>query len=185
MQIFATENLPSVSSGSPRIMSLNIRSILKGVDKIKDNIDIFQEKCDIICFCETNAKVEKDDELETDDKRKANVKLDDISLDGFHPPIYKNPYRDSGKGGGLAVYVNKRFCDCSDITCIKLDDPKSMENKSESNPPGEFLFVKIAFRVYETNVNKKSLIKNIIVGNVYRSPSSNHTKFIERLEGQL
>ena len=31
----------------------------------------------------------------------------DIELDGFYEPFVQDPIRKSGKGGGLAFYVNK------------------------------------------------------------------------------
>ena len=51
------KNLPSHCNGSPRILSLNIRSLFKGIEKLKDDVNILREKCDIICLCETNLKL--------------------------------------------------------------------------------------------------------------------------------
>ena len=103
-------------------------------------------------------------------------------MDGFHEPVFRNPHRKSGRGGGLVIYVNKEFCDSGDVENLSLDDPISIEDENEPNPPGEFLFVSIEYKV-----KSKNLIKNrqkLIVGNIYRSPSSNHLKFIERLGNQ-
>ena len=58
-------------------------------------------------------------------------------LDGFHKPILKAPLRSSGKGGGLAIYVNTRVC--ADEENIKEFDP----NPEPENSCGEFQFVKI------------------------------------------
>ena len=32
--------------------------------------------------------------------------MSDIVLDGFYEPIMQDPLRKTGKGGGLAIYVN-------------------------------------------------------------------------------
>ena len=161
------KSLPQNCNGSPRILSLNIRSLFKGIDYLREEIEVFHQKCDIICLSETNLKLES-----------LPNGTDDISLEGFHEPIFKDPYRTSGKGGGLVIYVNKNFCDNDSITTLELDDPVD-PNINDSNPPGEFLFVKIGVKINGNNT------KNLIIGNIYRSPSSSMPKFIERLGSQL
>ena len=164
------KNLPKSNNGNPRILSLNIRSLFKGIDKLKEDILTFQEKFDVLCLCETNLK-----------RDRLPNGLDDISLEGFHKPIFKEPHRKSGKGGGLAIYVNKSFCDDDAITELEfLNTAKNPEN----DPQGEFLFVKIGLKLQKAN-SKACTTKNIIIGNIYRSPSSNHAKFIKHLECHL
>ena len=163
------KNLPTCRNGNPRILSLNIRSLFKGIDKLREDIFILQEKCDVLCLCETNLK---EDRLPNG--------LADIALEGFHEPIFKEPHRKSGKGGGLAIYVNKSFCDSDAI--IELEFLNTAINP-EPDPPGEFLFVKIGLKLQKTNNTYTT--KNIIIGNIYRSPSSNHAKFIKHLECHL
>ena len=137
------------------ILSLNIRSLIKSIGTVRDNIGDY-EKHDVICFNETNCNV---DNLPNG--------LDDLNLDGFHPPITQNPIRTSNKGGGLAIYVNRRVCQYEDIETIKLD-------QNFPSPDGEFLFLKIK--------NCKSSNNTVIVGNVYRSPNRKHDKFNDLLE---
>ena len=163
-------NLPAKCDGNPRILSLNIRSLFKGIDKLREDAPLLQEKCDVLCLCETNLKLE----------RLPNG-LDDVSIEGFHEPIFKDPHRKSGKGGGLVVYINKKFCDSDAITELEFIDTST---NPEPDPPGEFLFVKIGLQLQNTN-NKTDSTKNLIVGNVYRSPSSNLGKFIKHLECHL
>ena len=115
------KSLPSSCDGSPRILSLNIRSLTKNIDKLKENILVLLEKCDIICLCETNLKFETlpDGLLKFESLPNG---LNDITLNGFHDPILQSPYRKSGKGGGLAIYVNKSFCDSDAFSRMKIDD---------------------------------------------------------------
>ena len=89
-------------------------------------------------------------------------------LDGFHKPILKAPLRSSGKGGGLAIYVNTRVC--ADEENIKEFDP----NPEPENSCGEFQFVKI--------LNCKNYNKTIVLGNIYRSPSRKPDAFNELFE---
>ncbi len=140
------------------IFSLNIRSLTKCISTIRDNIADY-EKYDVLCFCETNTNIDK----------LANG-MDDLTLEGFHPPIVQKPVRGSCKGGGLATYVNERICQPEDLEIIDVD-------VGPSDLDGEFLFVKI---------KKCKTFKNtVIVGNVYRSPSRKHEKFIGLLETAL
>ena len=72
------KNLPSHCNGSARILSLNIRSLFKGIEKLKDDVHILREKCDIICLCETNLKLES-----------LPNGLDVNALEGFYKPILR------------------------------------------------------------------------------------------------
>ena len=89
-------------------------------------------------------------------------------LDGFHKPILKAPLRSSGKGGGLAIYVNTRVC--ADEEKIKDFYP----NPEPENSCGECQFVKI--------LNCKNYNKTIVLGKIYRSPSRKPDAFNELFE---
>lgn len=168
------KNLPSNRSKSPSILSLNIRSLFKGIDKLRGLVSILQEKCDIICLCETNLKLEN-----------LPKGLENISLDGFHEPILQDPHRNSGKGGGLVIYVNENFCNSDEIDPLDMKDIIDPANEVVSNPPGEFLFIKIGPKQNNENTIISGNKKHLIIGNIYRSPSSNNCKFIERLDCHL
>ena len=142
------------------VMSLNIRSIHKNLQHITDNVSDYQ-KYDVILLNETNCNIDK----------LANG-ISDLHIEGFHPPIIQAPARSTCRGGGLATYVNENVCSIDEFQKIDLD------SDSESrNVDGEFLFVKIS--------QCKGIKKSIVIGNVYRSPSSKHTKFIDLLETKL
>ena len=77
--------------------------------------------------------------------------MDDISLEVFHEPIVQDPYRISGRGGGLAIYINKTFRESDDITPLFDKDAEILNKEPEANPPGEFLFVKLAYKTQHAN----------------------------------
>ena len=139
-----------------KTFNLNIRSLYKHIDPISEIIETLK-KCDVLCFNETSCNVEK-----------LPHGITDILLEHFHAPVIKPPYRKSNKGGGLATYVNKSLCKEEDITPIDI---------GQDSPDGEFMFVKIR--------NCKNTEKTVILGNVYRSPSSSPQKFIEIYDGIL
>ena len=138
------------------VLSLNIRSLSKNILTINENILDFQ-KFDILCFNETNCNTES----------LANG-TDDLLIYGFYPPILQAPGRKSGKGGGLATYIRKTVCLEDDFENFI---PKNMP---EPSPEGEFMFTKLT--------RCKGVQKTIIIGNIYRSPSSKVDNFFERLE---
>ena len=107
------------------IFSLNIRHLYDKINKLRDGIDHYQ-KFDVLCLNECNLKLEK-----------LPNGIEDISLEGFHEPILQPPARSSGRGGGLAIYVNKRICEEADI------DSKFNPNPEPDNVNGEFQFIKI------------------------------------------
>ena len=74
----------------------------------------------------------------------------------------------SGRGGGLTIYINKTFCMESDIKVLN----NLSENLNVAN--GEYLFVEIS---------RKN--KNIIIGNMYRSPNEPPHNFLDTLEKKL
>ena len=152
------KNVKYVKPNELNIFSLNIRSLNKNLNAILDNLSEYQ-KYDILAFNETSCNTDK----------LANG-LDDLLIEGFHPPIVQSPVRQSGRGGGLATYVNKRVCSVEDINKIDLNF------ESPSND-GEFLFIKINCC--------KNFKKTVIVGNVYRSPSRKREKFNELLDSVL
>ena len=141
------------------VLSLNIRSLSKNIPTINENITDFQ-KFDILCFNETNCNLEKLPNGTTD-----------LIIDGFYPPILQAPARKSCKGGGLATYIRKTIC--------REDDFENFVPKNMAEPSfdGEFMFTKIT--------RCKGIQKTIILGNVYRSPSSNIDKFFVRLDTTL
>ena len=98
-----------------------------------------------MCFNETNCQLEK-----------LPNGIDDLLLESFHEPLLKNPLRSSGRGGGLAIYVNKRVCEFDNIEAF---DP----NPDPTNNSGEFQFIKLK--------ECKGTNKTVILGNVYHSPS--------------
>jgi exonuclease III len=135
------------------VLSLNIRSLQKGLPSITDNLDHFS-KYDVLCFNETNC-----------DFSKLPNGIDDLMIEGFHPPVLQAPSRKTCRGGGLITYVNVRVCDHESI--------EKLDVVSESNLDGEFLFVKI--------LKCKRSNKTILLGNVYRSPSRRPTQFNDLL----
>ena len=90
-----------------------------------------------------------------------------IIIYGFHEPFVQNPCRKSGKGGGLAIYINKRVCDFEKIQ--KFD-----ANTEQDNNTGEFQFLKIH--------QCKGFNSTKIIVNCYRSPSRNLESFISLLD---
>ena len=83
-----TKNIKMSNNNELKIMSLNIRSLTKNIDYIRENIYIF-EKFDILSFCETNCNV---DTLPNG--------FDDLTIDGFYSPFIQKPRRHSNLGGG-------------------------------------------------------------------------------------
>ena len=71
--------------------------------------------------------------------------------------------KEAGVSGGLAIYVNKRICEDTDIDSKLNSDPEP------DNVNGEFQLIKIK--------NFKGSNRTAIVCNVYRSPSRNAEKF--------
>ena len=75
-------------------------------------------------------------------------------------------FSETSRGGGLAIYINSRK--------FNEDSTKILHNISSAISPenGEFLFVEI-------DTGPKN--KNIIIGNLYRSPSFKPDSFTEKL----
>ena len=142
------------------VFSLNIRSLHKNISAISENINEYQN-FDVLCFNETNCDIAK-----------LPNGIDDILLEGFHPPIVQAPTRDSRKGGGLATYVRNTFCHEDNYEKFV---PKNMPEQSTAS--GEFLLTKIH--------KSKSQQRSIIIANVYRSPSKNSEIFFDNLESLL
>ena len=147
-------NVKNVRTDELRVLYLNVRSLTKHIDEIRENF-ANSEKYDVLCFCETNCDV---DQLPNG--------LHDIKISGFHDPIVQKPHRASNKGGGLATYVNLNIGDIDSFE--KFDLPT--ETKSSQQPmqqtPCELLFVKINIKQTQNNNYKSYLI-----GNFYRSPA--------------
>ena len=118
---------------------------------MRENITFF-ENFDVLLFKETNCI----------SKNLPNG-IKDLELDGFYEPFVQDPIRKSGKGGGLAIYVNKRVC-------VDSDDIEIFCPYSESdNKSGEFQFIKIK--------NCEGQRKSVILGNIHRSPSAKPSEF--------
>lgn len=144
-----------------KTLSLNIRSLVKCKDFLAEEIEHFQNY-DILCFNETNCNVEK-----------LPNGINDLLLEGFHPPILQNPTRKTNKGGGLATYINKNVCGIDEYEKFV---PKNMEELT-SELDGEFMLVKLK--------RCKNIKKTMILCNTYRSPSRSPENFIDRLETLL
>ena len=107
------------------VLSLNIRNLYNNIGHFRENISQYQNHY-VLLFNETNTVLGS-----------LPNGISDLLLDGFHKPILKAPLRSSGKGGGLAIYVNTRVC--ADEENIKEFDP----DPEPENSCGEFKFVKI------------------------------------------
>ena len=141
-----------------KIFSMNIRSLTKHIEQIRENIGTY-EKYDILCLNETNCIFSK-----------LPNGMNDIILEGFYEPFLRDPVRSSGRGGGLAMYINRRVTD--------LDKIESFEpNPDPTNISGEFQFVKLH--------NCKGYNRTKIIGNVYRSPNRSVDKFPPLLDSIL
>ena len=141
-----------------KVFSINIRSLTKKISHFREEI-IFYHKFDVLCLTETNCIPDK-----------LPNKIDDLLLDGFHEPLIQIPVRKSGKGGGLAIYINKRVCEPEKIENVSID--LDTEEKS-----AEFQLIKIH--------NCKGYNKTKIVVNFYRSPSRDAKKFTSILDDIL
>ena len=142
-----------------KILSLNVRSLKKALPRLQD-IDTHLNKFDILCFNETCCKI---DTLPFGKQQ--------LRIDGFNLPIIQEPVRASGRGGGLAIYVSKKICsDSSKITIHR--DLSCSENIND----GEHLYIEI-------DMGHK--MKNIIIGNFYRSPSAHPNNFLNKHKNNL
>ena len=103
------------------ILSLNIESLVGKVSTMREEIELYQ-KFDVICFNETNCKLNK-----------LPHGIKDLTLEGFHEPLVQEPTRSSGKGGGLVTWVNTRVCDENEVI------PVSTYSEPDNNS-GEFQF---------------------------------------------
>ena len=83
-----SKNVKMSQSNELKIMSLNVRSLIKNIDYIREHINDFN-KFDILSFCETNCNV---DVLPNG--------LNDLLIEGFHEPLIQRPHRKSNRGGG-------------------------------------------------------------------------------------
>ena len=135
------------------ILSLNVRSLKSNFHKLKA-VEHTLTKFDVICLQETNI----------DPTSLFSPHFYD--LEGFHPPLLQRPVRDSGKGGGLAIYINKKSFEADAFDLVpEISDCTSTET-------GELQFIEI-------KTGNKS--KNIIIGNFYRFPSHKPDLFCEKI----
>ena len=157
------KNIKIARPNELKILSLNIRSLSKHIVYIRDNIEDFN-KFDILCFSETNCNTEA-----------LPSGLNDLLIAGFHVPFLQNPHRASNRGGGLAIYVNQRVCDESDIKLLNLN----LQNNNGTVNSCEYMFLSV-------NINlDKNKSKTYIIGNIYRSPSTKPADFLEKLDSIL
>ena len=143
-------NVGKSKENEMKILSLNIRSLVSKISDIRDEINNYS-KFDVICFNETGCQLSK----------LANG-MPDLFLEGFHQPIIQDPVRKSGRGGGLAIYVNSRVCEDTEIDIIDT----GLEKASYA---GEFLVVRIR--------HCKGSNESKIICNIYRSPSHKEPDF--------
>ncbi|KAL5270451.1 hypothetical protein ACHWQZ_G001240 [Mnemiopsis leidyi] len=137
-----------------KVFSLNVRSLAGKIDEFRENIEIYT-KYDVLCFNETNC-----------DATELPFKGKELELDGFHPPLIQAPARESNRGGGLAIYVNKKLCETNDVN-LKIDLCSHDNSKT-----GEIQVVEITFNGQ----------KNALICNLYRSPSGDTKGFLEKLD---
>ena len=116
-------NIKSSKHDELSVLSLNIRSLYKNLTCIREQYETILN-CDILCFNETNCTEEK-----------LPNGLDDLKLEGFHEPIIQAPARKSGRGGGLAVYINKRVSDSEKIELFQVNsvDPEDTNGEMLSD----------------------------------------------------
>ena len=139
-----------------KVLSLNIRSLNDKICHLKENIEHYS-KFDVLCFNETNCNPQN-----------LPFNGNELILENFHKPFIQSPARVSNKGGGLAIYVNKNLT--AETSCKIISD---LSYNLDPNT-GEFLFVEI-----------KTKYKNVILCNMYRSPSGDVNKFISELDTRL
>ena len=152
------KNIKPSKSNELKIMSLNIRSINKHINSLRENL-VDMQKYDVLCFNETNC-----------DPTKLVNGLDDLSLSGFYPPILQKPYRTTNRGGGLAFYVNQNLCDENSFQLLDI----KVEN-NEIDLDCEYMFLNITLRFPGSH-------KTILIGNFYRSPAAQPTKSLQKVE---
>ena len=154
---YETSQIKSSKSYELKVYSLNIRSLTNTIPNIRDDIEQYA-KFDVLCFNETNCNLET---LAFNGK--------ELELEGFYPPFIQAPARASNRGGGLAVYINKKLCEFSDIQI------KSDLSYREDAATGEFQVIEITHNGH----------KNSIICNFYRSPNGQLNSFIDKLKNTL
>ena len=140
-----------------KVYSLNIRSLNNAISNLRDDIEQLV-KFDVLCFNETNCNVET-----------LAFNGNELELEGFHAPFIQAPARASNRGGGLAIYINKKLCEFSDIQ-VKPD-----LSYREDAEIGEFQVIEISHKGH----------KNSVICNLYRSPNGKLSSFIDKLENTL
>ena len=140
-----------------KVYSLNIRSLYNKISDIRENIAHYS-KFDILCFNETNC-----------DPLNLPFSGTELEIENFHQPILQSPARSSNKGGGLAIFVKKTLCAFSDI------ETKTDLSNNRDPLHGEFQTIEISLK------NRK----NVIVCNMYRSPSGSLPQFMDKLNDTL
>ena len=152
-------HVKSANRNELKIFSLNVRSLHNNISYFREEIDTYS-KFDILSFNETNCTLNK-----------LPNGITDLLLENFYEPFQQDPVRKTGRGGGLAIYVNRRVCNLEQIESFR----PTFEGDGDLN--GEFQFVKIH--------NCKGSNKTKLLVNVYRSPSRSIDKFTEILDNIL
>ena len=152
-------HVKSATSSELKILSLNVRSLFNKIDHFQEEIETYS-KFDVLSFNETNCVLGK-----------LPNGITDLILENFHEPILQDPVRQTGRGGGLALYINKKVCDQDQIEAFR---PKF---EGDTDLSGEFQFVKLH--------DCKGTKKTKLLINVYRSPSRSTEKFIDLLDNVL
>ena len=155
--------LNAVKCNELMCLSHNIRSLYKYMDHLRENQKHYNN-FDIICFCETSCNPET-----------LPNGMDDLILEGFHPPIVQNPLRASNRGGGLAIYINKRLCDEENITNVPILESVLNEDKAL-----ECQAVKVEI---DLGNGRPKYVHYFV--NSYRSPSGKLETFFDNLNTLL
>ena len=156
------KHLKNPKDNELEVVSLNVRSLIKNIEQFREELEVYS-KYDILCFNETNLV-----------QNKLPNGITDILLEGFHEPLLTDPERSSGRGGGLAIYINQRVCEPENIEQF-IPNLQNLDDATKSS--GEYTIVKIN--------NCKGSSKTKIIADVYRSPSRDPEKFMVLIESVL
>ena len=80
-----------------KILSLNIRSLIKNIEHFRENTDHFNNY-DILCMDETNCNIDL-----------LPHGIEDLLIDGFNATIIQNPFRKSIKGEVLPYLLTVEY----------------------------------------------------------------------------
>ena len=115
-------NVKPATSNELKILSLNVRSLHNSIGFFREEIETYSN-FDVLSFNETNCTLTK-----------LPNGVIDLILENFHEPILQDPIRKTGRGGGLALYINKKVCDQEQIESFRPNF------EGDGDPNGEFQF---------------------------------------------